>query len=250
MARLKTTTRRGTPRSKATINRELELLSRIFSLAVSTRKVRANSVREVQQFRGEVRRTRYLMNDEEQRLWTALEGTRRALVRLAVLIALNTGLRLGEILKLTRIDVDFVGQEIQARETKTDENRVVPMNDVLCAELQHHCAELTLNDPLFHGRGKTGLLTTIKRAFTAALADANITDFRFHDLRHVAATRMAAAGADPFTIARILGHKSIQMTARYAHALVESMHRAVSALETGPQMGHKVIERPLTAARN
>jgi integrase len=58
----------------------------------------------------------------------------------------------------------------------------------------------------------------IKVAWGAALSDAKIHDFRFHDLRHSAATRLAGAGTDAFTIAAILGHSTIQMSARYTHA--------------------------------
>jgi integrase len=54
-----------------------------------------------------------------------------------------------------------------------------------------------------------------------------IEDFRFHDLRHTAATRMADAGADAFTLAKILGHSNIQMTARYTHAIASTIRRAV-----------------------
>jgi hypothetical protein len=55
-------------------------------------------------------------------------------------------------------------------------------------------------------------------------------DFHFHDLRHTAATRMADAGADPFTLAAILGHSDIRMTARYTHATDEAKRRAVDKL--------------------
>jgi hypothetical protein len=55
-------------------------------------------------------------------------------------------------------------------------------------------------------------------------------DFHFHDLRHTAATRMADAGADPFTLAAILGHSDIRMTARYTHATDEAKRRAVEML--------------------
>jgi len=55
-------------------------------------------------------------------------------------------------------------------------------------------------------------------------------DFHFHDLRHTAATRMADAGADPFTLAAILGHSDIRMTARYTHATDVAKRRAVDKL--------------------
>ena len=60
---------------------------------------------------------------------------------------------------------------------------------------------------------------------------AKIEDFRFHDLRHTAATRMAEAGVDIRTIAEFLGHSTIQMTMRYAHATDDAKRRAAEALE-------------------
>ena len=76
-------------------------------------------------------------------------------------------------------------------------------------------------------------LVSIKRTSEKALENAGIEDFRFHDLRHTAATRMGEAGIDPFTIAAILSHKSIAMTASYTHATQQAKLRAVAALEKG-----------------
>ena len=63
---------------------------------------------------------------------------------------------------------------------------------------------------------------------------AGIPDFRFHDLRHTAATRMADNGADVFTIAAILGHSDIRMTSRYTHATDRARKAAVESLVSGP----------------
>jgi integrase len=70
----------------------------------------------------------------------------------------------------------------------------------------------------------------IKKAFRAACKDAQITDFRFHDLRQTAATRLAEAGADAYTIAAILGHSSIQMSALYTHASDERKHNFLEVI--------------------
>ena len=81
-------------------------------------------------------------------------------------------------------------------------------------------------------------LDWIKMAWTAALNDAEISDFRFHDLRHIAATRLADAGTDAFTIAAILGHSTIQMSARYTHATGERKRRAVENMSRSQNFGH------------
>ncbi|HEU4391143.1 MAG TPA: tyrosine-type recombinase/integrase [Blastocatellia bacterium] len=88
---------------------------------------------------------------------------------------------------------------------------------------------------------KTGVkLTDVKHGFNGACTDAGIDDFRFHDLRHTAGTRLADAGADAFIIAEILGHATLQMTKRYTHATDERKRRAVEAL-TG--LGRNVVTR-------
>jgi integrase len=253
VTRSKVVTVRGKERSRASVNRELELLSRIYSLAISNREVRNNPVSEVDHYKGEVRRSRYLLPDEEERLMEQFTG-KRAHLRLIVLVALHTGMRLGEILKLRRRELDFHRGEILVTRTKTDEDRRVPMNDSLYQELVSHCAELA-SEYVFANPETERPLVCIKRAFEKALEDASIEDFRFHDLRHTAATRMGEAGIDPFTIAAILGHKSIAMTASYTHATQQAKRRAVAALEnagveSGPQMGHRHQQRPmLTAAK-
>lgn len=78
-------------------------------------------------------------------------------------------------------------------------------------------------------------LTDIKHGFVTAVRRAKIVDFRFHDLRHTAATRMAEAGVDIRTIAEFLGHATIQMTMRYAHATDDAKRRAAAALEAYAQ---------------
>jgi integrase len=70
----------------------------------------------------------------------------------------------------------------------------------------------------------------VKTAFKAACRRGEISDLRFHDLRHTAATKMIEAGVDLVTVSKILGHSSIQMTMRYAHPTPENMQRAVGKL--------------------
>ena len=149
-------------------------------------------------------------------------------------------------------ELDFHRGEILVTRTKTDEDRRIPMNERLYQELVSHSAGL-VSEYVFANPETGRPLVCIKRAFEKALEDASIEDFRFHDLRHTAATRMGEAGIDPFTIAAILGHKSIAMTASYTHATQQAKRRAVAALEeggveSGPQMGHRHQQRPKLAA--
>ncbi len=107
--------------------------------------------------------------------------------------------------------------------TKSRKNRSVPMNSAVRDEL------LAL-DPRTDGDRIFGANGNIQRPFARACCDAEITDFRFHDLRHTAATRLADRGASAFEIAGIFGHSTIQMSARYTHATSDGLRRAMESL--------------------
>src|SRR5438128_12443718 len=105
---------------------------------------------------------------------------RRAHLRLIVLIALNTGMRRGEILRLRKQDVDFHRGLIHITQTKIDEDRDVPMNEMLMNELMAHCAKLT-TDHLFVWPRTSKPIDDLKTSFTRACEMAEIEDLRFHD---------------------------------------------------------------------
>lgn len=227
--RLGTATKFGRKRSPNAVNKELQLLSRIFSMAVDNELAATNPCRKVRKFRVEWQRDRYLQHEEEVRLMNALDA-RYPHVKSIVLVALNTGMRRGEILGMRWDEVDFVRNVFCVRRTKSGKSRFLPMNSIvrqlmLERRAQHPGAEFVFGGP--NGRA----ILDIKHGFGSVLKRAGITDFRFHDLRHTAATRMAEAGVDIRTIAEFLGHATIQMTMRYAHATDDAKRRAASALE-------------------
>jgi integrase len=90
---------------------------------------------------------------------------------------------------------------------------------------------------------------TIRR-FDQAKSDAGIKDFRFHDLRHTAAMRMADSGADAFTLAAIFGWSDVRMALRYTHATDEAKRRAVENLvkPIGPSDETVINEKGKVAA--
>jgi integrase len=98
---------------------------------------------------------------------------------------------------------------------------------------------------------KTGIsLVEIKRSFTKACQEAKITGLRFHDLRHTAATRMADAGVDAFTIAAILGHADLRMTARYTRTLESRKREALEKIANFGKSGHKSVTKKKREAGN
>ena len=74
--------------------------------------------------------------------------------------------------------------------------------------------------------------------FRQAVKRAGLKDLRFHDLRHTFATRLVRSGADIYAVQRLLGHKSLEMTSRYAHHDVESLRKAVDIGVNGNGNNH------------
>ena len=238
----------GKQRSPASVNRELEVLSRILSMAVDNGIIESNPARKVKKLRLDNMRKRYLTLEEEQRLFAVLTG-RRSHLKPVVVLAIHTGMRRGELLGLRWQNVDFARGLIYVTNTKTGHDREVPMNSLVretLLELQRAGGE---HEYVFTN-SKTGInLSEVKRGFTSACRDAEINDLRFHDLRHTTGTRLADAGTDAFAIAEVLGHRSLQTTKRYTHATDLRKMRAVEALASySEQSGQKMVKTEEGAA--
>jgi integrase len=220
------------PRSVGAVNRELRLLSRIFKLAIANHEVAENPCQKVSILKGEQGRTRYLLPDEEERLMAVLTGERSHLRDMIVLV-LNTGLRISEVFNLKPEHIDLHRNAVYIKETKNDEDREVPLNDTsrgLLIKLLDQCQKQG-NKYLFTNPLTEARYTTIKTAWNTACRKAGITGLRFHDLRHTFGTRAADAGVPLNAICDVMGHKSISMTERYAHATNEGKRRAVEAVQ-------------------
>jgi len=102
--------------SASTVNRELATLNRMYNLGISWGKVRENPVKQVKKLKEPPGKTRYLSHDEIKKL---VENCKVSHLRLSVLIALNTGMRKGEIISLTRDNIDLENRIISVEESKS-----------------------------------------------------------------------------------------------------------------------------------
>jgi len=219
-------TRHGKRRSPATVNYHLSVLSKIFSMAIDQDVLEVNPCKRVKRLRLENQRMRVLSESEEEALLEAVGPY--TLLRHVIVVALNTGLRKGEILALKWDDIDFEREVMIVKKSKSGRPRIVPLNNSVLEILGGR----QRNSRYVFPNPKTGKrLKDVKRSFSTALRNAGIKDFRFHDLRHTAATRMADRGADAFTLMKILGHSDIRMTSRYTHATDRAIHQAVRKLD-------------------
>jgi integrase len=231
--RLNTTTLHKRKRSPATVNRELQVLSKVFSMAYDNGLVETNPMRRVHKLREAPGRERYLTDAEEKSLLAILVGS-RAHLRPIVVVALQTGMRQGEILGLKWENVDFEQGTIYVAHTKTGRPRKLPMSEPVEVELRSSKQDASSDEHVF-SYARTGLkLTTFRHAWEGACQAAKISGLRFHDLRHTFATRLRGKGVHEMDIMTVLGHTTLQMTSRYSHAMPENLRTAVESLTSGP----------------
>jgi integrase len=159
-----------------------------------------------------------LVEGERTRLLNACQQSSNPILYPVVVLALSTGMRRGEIMKLTWDDVDLNQGRITLRETKNGEIRVVPLvGKALDLLIKHSKVRHIGTQLLFPGKVRKDKPKDLTRPWREALASAQIEDFRFHDLRHSAASYLAMNGASLAEIAEVLGHKTLQMVKRYSH---------------------------------
>jgi len=213
-------------RKPATVNRELACLKCAFNWAIKNAKASANPVRSVKLLKENNMRLRYLSQEEIGRLLNACPTT----IRRIVTAALHTGMRLGEILPLKWEDIDFAQNIIILKNTKSGRMREIPINGVLRKTL-NECRKNT--DEVHVFCNESGVpYRSINSMFQRIIKKAGIADFRFHDLRHTAASYMVMLGIQLATVREILGHQSINMTLRYAHLSQEHKLTAMEMLGT------------------
>ena len=178
-------------------------------------------------------RVRFLDDDERKALLEACKESPNPQLYPIVLFALCTGARLNEILKLSVKDLDLIRQVAILRETKNKETRKVPIVSFLKKALEQHLkwheewvADMPSGTRYLFPRRDGMAPIDIRKAWENARDNAGIIDFRFHDLRHSAASYLAMNGASQLEIAEVLGHKTLQMVKRYSH-LSEDHTRSV-----------------------
>lgn len=153
-------------------------------------------------------------------------GPRAGHLPAVITLALNTGMRKGELLGLewARVDFDHGLIVLDGADCKSGKRRAIPINAAARAALA--LRQAVSGGPLVFGGVKD-----VKRSFASACQRAGITNFRFHDLRHTFASWLVQAGVPLTEVRDLLGHASIEMTERYAHLAPDRLRRAVKLLE-------------------
>lgn len=221
----------GKRRSNSTVVRYLAVLSHAFSVAMKEWGwVEDNPLRKVTKPREPRGRIRCLEENDRGALLQACATSRCASLYPVVVVAISTGMRRGEILGLHWPQVDLVRERITLHETKNGDRRGVPLAGLaltlLRALSEYRRIDTELVFPSSHGDRPI----QFEKAWKAALAKASIRDFRFHDLRHCAASYLVMNGASLAEVGEILGQRSVQTTKRYAHIMEGHSKRIVTAM--------------------
>jgi len=235
-------TPKGSRRAAGTVNRYLAALSHAFTYAIrEVRWAETNPVRSVSREREPRGRVRFLDNDEKDRLLRSCRSSKSSTLYPLVVLALSTGARQGELLRLRWNAIDTVRGVAIIHQTKNGERRAVPITGYATELLQGMRRVRQIHtDFLFPSR--SGNPTFPRKAWEGALKEARIEDFRFHDLRHTAASYLAMSGATLAEIAEVLGHKTLAMVKRYSH-LSEQHTIKVVARMNGRMFGPREIVR-------
>jgi site-specific recombinase XerD len=223
----------------ATVNRYRALVSLVFRLGIESGKVKENPARLVKHRQENNARVRWLSGEEEVRLRAAVSAEYPEHMP-ELDLALNTGMRLGELYGLYWENVNLPRRVLTIPRAKNGEMRHVPLNGPALAALSELMkrSEAGIGPVIRNAEG--GALVGPRYWFEPAVRAAKIRSFSWHCLRHTFASRLVMAGVDLRTVQELMGHKSIQMTVRYSHltpkhtlAAVERLAGGIPAIPTG-----------------
>lgn len=230
--RLKTPTHQSEQRSIATVNREMAYLRRLLNIAERNGWISKNPFKcgdSLIHIADEKKRERILTREEEAKLLAQCVGSRKHL-RPIIIAGLDTGCRLGELLKLRFKDIDFDSDliTIQAFNTKTMRERQISLTTRLKEELEKLFAKTPNPEALVFG-----ITCVVRQGFKNACTAAGIDGVTFYTLRHTAATRLVSLHIPLAEVGKVLGHTTPNTTYRYyLNPNLETVRRAAAALDS------------------
>ena len=206
--------------SGATVIKDLNLLRVLIDHAIRELGIHlpANPARICKNPKAALARTRVLNADEQTRLFAAFA---HPMLPAITTLALETAMRLGELLNMHWGDINIKTRTLNIPLTKTDTPRVIPLSTT-ALETLHSMPRHITNDRLFRCWKRAD---SFEKTFRRAVVQAKLENFRLHDLRHTATSRLAQKIPNVIELSAITGHTSLQMLKRYYHISPEELAR-------------------------
>jgi len=223
--------RTGKPLAPKTINNILNILKTIAKYSLKNDVLKNDFTKYINMFLLDVDnvRERFLSKDEIKKLFDVVKDDE--LAYLFFKLALNTGGRLATILNIYKKDIDFTHKLLTLKDFKNNSTYKAFLSDELKELLEEYTKNLCLNDKIFKINPQERCRNILNKLFNV---DIDINDRRnrvvIHTLRHTFASHLAINGTPIFTIQKLMNHKDIQMTMRYAKLSPDSGREAVIGL--------------------
>ncbi len=225
------------PLKPATLNRYRATVAGVLTWAKKRRlmpKGWTNPVGETARMAEDNARTRYLSEDEYQRLLKVSRLSYWPRLHVLIKLAVTTGQRRGVLMDMRWGDIDLEKRRAYVKRTKNGEPFVMVLQSDVCDELTAIKGGSHDDELVFHGRYKDRP-KNFDKAWSTALRDARIEGACFHSLRHTHASWLAMQGVPILAIADSLGHKSLAMTKRYSHLCVDSRAEILEKIFSTPK---------------
>jgi len=213
--------------ASGTTNRYLAALSHVFTVGMKDWSlVEHNPLSRIRWMKEPKGRERFLSAEEIDRLLPVCKRSTSDGLYLFVLMALSTGCRKSEILGLKWSSVNFSRSVIELKDTKNGDTRTVPIPSFLVTLLKERKDASTTQEVFPHRFIQKSWETAIRKS---GLEGEGVV---IHTLRHTVASQLIMTGTDLFTVGRILGHKDMKSTQRYAHLSTEHMATALERMNS------------------
>jgi integrase len=211
--------------SKSRVNRYTAALKCFFNRFIEWEKIPANPCRGIKLY-PETPRTQWLEAGQIAQILEHCSPRLRPIVQVALL----TGLRKGDILRLTWDRIDFEQGLIRITQSKTQTPLLLPMSPALADVLRNVRRDLDSPSVFYPGPKSRRRFGWVRTDFEKARMAAGLPSTHFHDLRHTAATQLRRLGRDLQIVQQLLGHRTIRTTMRYSHVHPTELRDAVTKL--------------------
>ncbi|PIS00455.1 MAG: integrase [Chlamydiae bacterium CG10_big_fil_rev_8_21_14_0_10_35_9] len=226
-----TLTNKSKQRSPSTVVRYIASLSHVFTIGIKEYGwLQTSPIANISKPKEPPGRVRFLSDEERKRLLIACQKSDSPYLYLVVILAISTGMRKSEIMTLTWPQVDLFKKQIILEKTKNKSHRVIPLARLPLELLKQHLQQKKVTTNLLFPGKHLSRSIDLRKPWLKALNAAGVQNFKFHDLRHTAASYMAMSGSSLTEIGILLGHKRLDVTKRYTHLTEKHLSKAVEKM--------------------